>query len=51
MSGELIGILNDFEDQLRARCPEIGWLFTEPDTGMGKGKEARFITSIPAATQ
>jgi cation diffusion facilitator family transporter len=50
MSGaELIGILNDFEDQLRARCPEIGWLFTEPDTSMGKGKEARLVTAVPPA--
>ena len=28
---EVSGMINNFEDQLRAECPEVKWLFVEPD--------------------
>ncbi len=41
MSGdELVGVINDYEDQLRERCPEVQWCFVEPDFDAGKGREA-----------
>lgn len=41
MSGEeLVDVINEYEDQLRQRCPEVQWCFVEPDFDHGKGKEA-----------
>lgn len=41
MSGdELVHVINDYEDQLRTRCPEVQWCFVEPDFDAGKGREA-----------
>jgi len=41
MSGEeLVDVINEYEDQLRERCPEVQWCFVEPDFDHGKGKEA-----------
>jgi cation diffusion facilitator family transporter len=41
MSGDdLINVINEYEDQLRGRCPEVQWCFVEPDFDHGKGKEA-----------
>jgi len=41
MSGEeLVNVINEYEDQLRERCPEVQWCFVEPDFDHGKGKEA-----------
>jgi cation diffusion facilitator family transporter len=41
LSGEeLVDVINDFEEQLRQRCPEVQWCFVEPDFSIGKGREA-----------
>ncbi len=49
MSGEeLIGVINEYEDQLRARCPEVQWCFVEPDFDTGKGREALAEGKLPA---
>lgn len=41
MSGEeLVNVINEYEDQLRDRCPSVQWCFVEPDFDHGKGKEA-----------
>jgi cation diffusion facilitator family transporter len=41
LSGEeLVAVINDYEDQLRVRCPEVQWCFVEPDFDVGKGREA-----------
>ena len=48
---ELIGVINEYEDQLRARCPEVQWCFVEPDFDAGKGRESlaegRLVQSAP----
>ena len=43
MSGdELVSVINEYEDQLRKRCPEVQWCFVEPDfVGAGKGREVQ----------
>lgn len=41
LSGEeLVDVINEYEDQLRQRCPEVQWCFVEPDFSIGKGREA-----------
>jgi cation diffusion facilitator family transporter len=41
LTGEqLVGVINEYEDQLRERCPEVQWCFVEPDFAIGKGREA-----------
>jgi cation diffusion facilitator family transporter len=49
MSGEeLVNVINEYEDQLRARCPEVQWCFVEPDFDHGKGREALFEAKASA---
>jgi cation diffusion facilitator family transporter len=49
LSGEeLVDVINDYENQLRQRCPEVQWCFVEPDFALGHGREAlaeRHITT------
>jgi cation diffusion facilitator family transporter len=37
---ELVDVINEYENQLRERCPEVQWCFVEPDFTIGKGREA-----------
>ncbi len=37
---ELVDVINEYEDQLRERCPEVQWCFVEPDFAIGKGRES-----------
>jgi divalent metal cation (Fe/Co/Zn/Cd) transporter len=30
-ANEVSHLINEFEDQLRAVCPDVKWLFVEPD--------------------
>jgi cation diffusion facilitator family transporter len=51
MSGEqLVDAINEYEDQLRARCPEVQWCFVEPDFDIGKGREAAAEQKITLPT-
>jgi|CXWL01.1.fsa_nt_gi cation diffusion facilitator family transporter len=36
---ELVEVINDYEDSLRAAHAEVQWCFVEPDFGDGKGRE------------
>ena len=38
---QLIGAINEFEDRLRERCPEVQWLYVEPDFHEGRGRETQ----------
>jgi hypothetical protein len=40
----------EYEDQLRARCPEVQWCFVEPDFDIGKGREAAAERQITLPT-
>lgn len=37
---ELVHVINEYEDALRAVHPEVQWCFVEPDFDAGKGREA-----------
>jgi cation diffusion facilitator family transporter len=43
---ELVEVINEYEDQLRHRCPEVQWCFVEPDYALGRGREAQAERSI-----
>ena len=50
MSGEeLVNVINEYEDQLREKCPEVQWCFVEPDFDHGKGREALAEASASAS--
>jgi cation diffusion facilitator family transporter len=46
---ELVDVINDYENQLRQRCPEVRWCFVEPGSSLGQGHEASAQRLTPAS--
>lgn len=47
---ELVNVINEYEAQLREKCPEVLWCFVEPDFDHGTGREAaREVTTTGSA--